>query len=70
MNFAAEAVVGSEIRKWLGEGKGWMFWSDWRSEETVEGMREVGLEVVVQEMGEDLIDNVKFLWILARESGL
>ena len=66
-NFAAEELAGRETRNWLDEGKGWMFWSGWGAEGTVEMVREAGLEVVVQEMVEDAVD-VKFLWILARKS--
>lgn len=66
-NFAAEELAGREIQKWLEEEKGWMFWSSWGSERTVEKVREMGLEVVVQETVEDAVD-AKFLWILARKS--
>ena len=68
-NFAAEELVGREMQKWLGEEEGWMFWSGWGSEGTVEKVREAGLEVVVQETVEDVVD-VRFLWILARKSNL
>ncbi|KAL9620225.1 MAG: hypothetical protein Q9160_005234 [Pyrenula sp. 1 TL-2023] len=66
-NFGAEEAAGREIRDWLGEDKGWMFWSGWGSEGSVEKVREAGLEVVVQEVVEDVVD-AKFLWVLARKS--
>jgi len=66
-NFAAEELAGREMQNWLEEEKGWMFWSGWGSEGTVEKVREAGLEVVVQETVEDAV-NAKFLWILARKS--
>ncbi|MCJ1228152.1 hypothetical protein MMC12_004813 [Toensbergia leucococca] len=66
-NFAAEESAGREIQNWLQEEKGWMFWSGWGSEGTVEKVREAGLEVVLQETVEDVVD-AKFLWILARKS--
>jgi SAM-dependent methyltransferase len=66
-NFAAEETAGREIQNWLEEEKGWMFWSGWGSEGTVDKVREAGLEVVVQETVEDVVD-AKFLWILARKS--
>ena len=66
-NFAAEEFVGRETRNWLEEEKGWMFWSGWGSEGTVDKVREAGLEVIVQETVEDMVD-AKFLWILARKS--
>ena len=65
-NFAAEESAGKEMRTWLGEEKGWMFWSGWGSEGTVDKVREAGLEVVVQETVEDVVD-ANFLWILARK---
>jgi hypothetical protein len=60
-------LAGREMQNWLEEEKGWMFWSGWGSEGTVEKVREAGLEVVVQETVEDAV-NAKFLWILARKS--
>ena len=66
-NFAAEEVAGKEMQNWLDEDKGWMFWSGWGSEGTAEKVREIGLEVVVQETVEVMV-NVKFLWVLARKS--
>lgn len=66
-NFAAEEAVGIEMQNWLKEEKGWMFWSGWGSEGTVDKVRDVGLEVVVQETVEDVVD-AKFLWILARKN--
>ncbi|KAN0104720.1 putative O-methyltransferase [Hyaloscypha variabilis] len=66
-NFAAVELEGREVQNWLKEEKGWMFWSSWGSEGTLEKVREVGLEVVVQETVEDVVD-VTFLWILARKS--
>jgi SAM-dependent methyltransferase len=66
-NFAAVELEGREVQNWLKEEKGWMFWSSWGSEGTLEKVREVGLEVVVQETVEDVVD-VAFLWILARKS--
>ena len=66
-NFAAEELEGREMQKWLGEEKGWMFWSGWGTKGTAEKVKGAGLEVVVQETVEDAVD-VKFLWILARKS--
>ncbi|KAI9825933.1 MAG: hypothetical protein M1819_000452 [Sarea resinae] len=67
VNFAAEELAGREVQTWLQEEKGWMFWSGWGSEATLEKVREAGLEVVVQETVEDAV-NAQFLWILARKS--
>jgi ubiquinone/menaquinone biosynthesis C-methylase UbiE len=66
-NFAAVESAGREAQNWLEEEKGWMFWSGWGSEGSLEKVREVGLEVVVQDTSDDATD-AKFLWILARKS--
>ena len=68
-NFGAEESAGIEMQKWLEEDKGWMFWSGWGAEGTVEKVREAGLEVVVRETERDVVDDATFLWILARKSG-
>ncbi|KAF2807188.1 methyltransferase [Mytilinidion resinicola] len=67
-NFAADEFAGAEAQNWLEEEKGWMFWSGWGSEGTLEKVREAGLEVVVRETVEDLPDEKFFLWILAKKS--
>jgi len=66
-NFAAQELAGRETDNWLDEEKGWMFWSSGGSRGTLDMVKEVGLEVIVQETMEDAVD-VKFLWILARKS--
>ncbi|KAK8195989.1 hypothetical protein M8818_007140 [Zalaria obscura] len=68
-NFGAEEVEGREMGNWLEEEKGWMFWSGWGAEGTVEKVREAGLEVVVQETRDDEVDDAKFLWIIAKKNG-
>ncbi|RDW56681.1 hypothetical protein BP6252_14033 [Coleophoma cylindrospora] len=68
-NFGAEELAGKEAENWLQEEKGWMFWSGWGTEGTLDKVKEVGLEVVVQETVEDETD-AKFLWILARKREL
>ncbi|KAK7426230.1 hypothetical protein QQZ08_007260 [Neonectria magnoliae] len=66
-NFGAEELAGREVQNWLDEEKGWMFWSSWGSEGTLDKVREAGLEVVMREVVEDTVD-APFLWILARKS--
>ncbi|RDW56854.1 hypothetical protein BP5796_12921 [Coleophoma crateriformis] len=68
-NFGAEELAGKEAENWLQEEKGWMFWSGWGTQGTLEKVKEVGLEVVMQETVEDVAD-AKFLWILARKREL
>ncbi|CAN8105844.1 unnamed protein product [Discula destructiva] len=66
-NFGAEELAGAEAQNWLGEEEGWMFWSGWGVDGTVEKVSEAGLEVVVQETEVDVVDGKTFLWILARK---
>ncbi|KAH6697193.1 methyltransferase domain-containing protein [Plectosphaerella plurivora] len=66
VNFGTEASEGSEEREWLGEGQGWMYWSGWGAEGSLEKVKEAGLEVVLQEETEDATD-ADFLWVLARK---
>lgn len=67
-NFGAADLEAAEAKNWLGEEKGWMFWSGWGAEGTLEKIREVGLEVVVNEIKVDEDEvAVKFLWVLAKK---
>jgi ubiquinone/menaquinone biosynthesis C-methylase UbiE len=64
-NFAAEEMAGKETQRWLDQEKGWMFWSSWGAEKTVEIIEETGLVIEEQEVKTDK-DGASFLWILAR----
>lgn len=66
-NFGATEGEGSEAQNWLGEEEGWMFWSGWGVEGTVEKVGDAGLEVVVRETEVDVVDGATFLWILAKK---
>lgn len=68
-NFGAAETKAIEAQNWLGEEKGWMYWSGWGAEGTLEKIREAGLEIVVKEIkiDEDEVA-VKFLWVLAKKS--
>lgn len=64
-NFAqkeSESVINEE---WLDE-KGWMFWSSWGQERTIEFLQSTGLHIVVGEVTNDVVDT-SFLWIIARK---
>lgn len=72
LNFGDEASEGDVLERWLGEEKGWMYWSGWGSEKTREIIKdsENGLEVLVDEVvseREEGVD-VSFLWVIARRS--
>ena len=66
-NFGAEDTAGKEAKNWLMEEQGWMFWSGWGVEGTVEKVKEAGLEVLVRDVLNDVRDGARFLWVLARK---
>ncbi|KAK3376471.1 methyltransferase [Lasiosphaeria ovina] len=67
-NFSVEDTPGEVMDRWLGEEKGWMFWSGFGVDKTLEVVtRKAGLEVVLSEVSknEDGVD-AEFLWVIAR----
>jgi ubiquinone/menaquinone biosynthesis C-methylase UbiE len=64
-NFAAEETTGVEQEHWLDQDEGWMFWSSWGAEKTIEIVEEAGLMVEEQEVKTDIVD-ASFLWVLAK----
>lgn len=66
INFSAEAMDAAINEKWLHE-KGWMFWSGWGADTSLEQVRKAGLEVVVGEVTKDHVD-ASFLWVIAKKS--
>ncbi|KAI1417104.1 S-adenosyl-L-methionine-dependent methyltransferase [Hypoxylon sp. FL1857] len=57
----SEAVI---MEKWLDE-KDWMFWSGWGKDKTLEIVEKAGLQVVVGEVSDDVVD-ASFLWVIAK----
>lgn len=67
-NFSMEDREAEVIENWLGDERGWMFWSGWGVEKTTDVVREAGLEVLVKEVvPEDGVKDVEFLWIIAKK---
>ncbi len=75
-NFAVEEQKSAFDHSWLGCGTdgGVMFWSSWGEEKTCEIFTEIGMEVVIREMVQDVEEGddggekrVLFLWILGRK---
>ena len=64
-NFAVEEMCASVKQNWLDE-KGWMFWSGWGKEKTVDEVNRVGFELLSTEATADVVD-ASFLWLLARK---
>ncbi|KAF1845261.1 S-adenosyl-L-methionine-dependent methyltransferase [Cucurbitaria berberidis CBS 394.84] len=66
-NFSATEFSSQEAENWLGQDKGWMFWSGWGEEKSVKMVADVGLNVIVKELRQATGD-AKFLWVLARKN--
>lgn len=68
VNFGREEMEGMVMERWLGEEKGWMYWSGLGEEGTVEMVRGAGLEVVMREVSKDEGGtDAEFLWVIARK---
>lgn len=66
-NFSAEDMERAEIQNWLKHEKGWMFWSGWGKDGSLKIVKDVGMEVLIGEVLEEVGD-AKFLWVLAKKS--
>ncbi|KAF2449359.1 methyltransferase domain-containing protein [Karstenula rhodostoma CBS 690.94] len=66
-NFADEEKEINVMENWLGEEKGWTFWSAWGAEGSVKMVGDAGLEVLVKETRESKVD-ATFLWVIGRKS--
>jgi SAM-dependent methyltransferase len=66
-NFAQEELESEVNPKWLGEEEGWVYWSGWGEEGSVRMVEEAGLEVLVREITEDIVD-ANFLWVIGRKT--
>ncbi|KAI0404395.1 S-adenosyl-L-methionine-dependent methyltransferase [Xylaria palmicola] len=64
-NFAKEESEAVVVDKWLDDDKGWMYWSAWGEEKTLQQMKEAGFDVVVADVVEDVVD-ATFLWVVAK----
>lgn len=67
INFAKGEMEGDVIEKWLGLEKGWMYWSGWGEEKMMQVIRDLGLEVLLQETTGDATDP-EFVWVIARKN--
>ncbi|KAI8630599.1 S-adenosyl-L-methionine-dependent methyltransferase [Xylariaceae sp. FL1651] len=64
-NFSKEEEESSVMEKWLDD-KGWMFWSGWGEKKTLEKIKQAGLEIVIAEVLEDIVDDASFVWVIAK----
>lgn len=65
-NFAQQEAENMEEPRWLGEEKGWAYWSGWGEEGSVRMVEEAGFEVVKREVSINHQD-ANFVWIIARK---
>ncbi|KAK3313676.1 methyltransferase [Apodospora peruviana] len=68
VNFSEEEMPSHVSEGWLGEEKGWMYWSGWGAEKMEEKIGNKKLEVLVSEVNNELDDGIdaSFLWVIAR----
>ncbi|KAI1308103.1 S-adenosyl-L-methionine-dependent methyltransferase [Xylaria venustula] len=65
-NFGVEEKESATADKWLDDDKGWMFWSGWGKEKTLESIKAAGFEVLVADVKKDEVDSSSFLWVVAK----
>jgi ubiquinone/menaquinone biosynthesis C-methylase UbiE len=66
-NFGVEEMATHETDNWLAHEKGWMFWSGWGKEGSLKMVVDVGMDVMLKEVHEEVGD-ATFLWILAQKA--
>lgn len=64
-NFAAAEAESVIEEEWMGEKEGWVFWSAWGEEKSVDMVKGAGFEVLVSEARQDVGDS-KFVWIIGK----
>ncbi|KAJ2902178.1 hypothetical protein MKZ38_000976 [Zalerion maritima] len=64
--FLEEETTGMVMDKWMGDG-GWMFWSSWGKERTLELVKGNGFEVLLEEVPNEGEVDARFLWVLGRK---
>lgn len=67
-NFSVDALPTYQENKWLGHEKGWMFWSSWGEEKSVDMVEKAGFKIEFRET-KQADGDVAFVWILARKVG-
>jgi ubiquinone/menaquinone biosynthesis C-methylase UbiE len=66
-NFGVEELPTFEQDRWLDHEKGWMFWSGWGADASLKMVKDVGLDVLLQEKQQDQGD-AEFMWVLASKA--
>jgi ubiquinone/menaquinone biosynthesis C-methylase UbiE len=68
MNYSVEEMEGEVIENWLGQDKGWMYWSAWGKDKMLQMLEELKFNVLLQEVKEDEGTDESFLWVIAQKS--
>jgi ubiquinone/menaquinone biosynthesis C-methylase UbiE len=72
-NFTAAEFASSTNQSWLGGSQGAMHWSGWGRDETKRVLLDIGYEIEIDEISEDLEEyngvsqSIPFHWILAKK---
>ncbi|KAL2142840.1 hypothetical protein VTI28DRAFT_671 [Corynascus sepedonium] len=69
VNFPQQELQSEVAEHWLEQDKGWMFWSSWGEEKTmqvIEGLE--GMEVLLKEVTEAGEGDPAFVWVIARKN--
>jgi hypothetical protein len=68
VNFAAEDMEYVVMDRWLDHDDGWMFWSGFGAEGSLNLFEEIGFEILSREIKtEEGVAGASFLWVLARK---
>ncbi|KAL2182076.1 S-adenosyl-L-methionine-dependent methyltransferase [Thermothelomyces heterothallicus CBS 202.75] len=69
INFPKEELQGDVMEHWLGQDKGWMFWSSWGEEKMMQIIEDLeGMEVLLREVTETDAADPAFVWVVARKN--
>ncbi|KAK3301694.1 S-adenosyl-L-methionine-dependent methyltransferase [Chaetomium strumarium] len=67
MNYSVEELEGEVIEKWLGQEKGWVYWSAWGKDKMLDMLDELEFKVLLQEVKGDEGTDASFLWVIAQK---
>ncbi|KAF2792622.1 S-adenosyl-L-methionine-dependent methyltransferase [Melanomma pulvis-pyrius CBS 109.77] len=68
-NFLDKETSVAVEETWLDQEKGWMFWSGWGGKESAKMVEETGLNMLVTEIRQDLLD-AAFMWVMGKKPNL
>lgn len=64
--FGTQELAVNEQQHWLEHDKGWMFWSSWGEEGSVNMVKDAGMAILVRDVHTDA-DGGQFVWVLAKK---